>query len=121
MSNFLDMVAADNVRVFTNEAELGSKQTIICNGKEYADLTVTLTQPAQSQREALSDDHIQGIYKISAILNIIKRDLDVVPEQGSKLKIKRKRQFGDFFETFYVVTVRDEFGLLRLELEALDE
>lgn len=122
MSHFLDMAVNDNIRVFTNTNELGSRQTIRYDGQIYADIQVTLTKPTQCKRDSLSADHMQGVYHTTVLLNCIKADLKgVIPEQGSRLSIERKRGYNTFFEEFTILAVNDEFGLLRMELEALDE
>lgn len=41
----------------------------------------------------------------------------VVPEKGMKIKIND----GDFFREFYVASSVNEMGMLRVELEAIDE
>ncbi len=119
MSAFQDMVAADLHAVFLNPEEFGETRTIRYDGEVYADIPVVLTRKKEEERRKLADDHAQGIYRASFVLHCALSDLDGnLPEQGTRLRL------GDgagFFRTFYVSASGCEMGMVRLEMEVLDE
>ena len=117
--SFKDMVAADLKGVFLNPEEFGEVRTIQYDGEVYEDIPVVLTRKKEETRSRLADDYAQGIYLASFVMHCALSDLDGnLPEQGTRLRLGD----GDgFFRTFYVAASGCEMGMVRLELEVLDE
>lgn len=119
--SFKDMVAADIKGVFLNGAEFGEPRTIIYDGKRYEDITVVISGIKEKDRQPTVQDHAMGLYLVSATLHCSLDDLGGnQPEKGQKIKISSPRN-KEFFRTFYVAQSDCELGMLRVELEAIDE
>jgi len=122
MSGFKGMVEADIKDVFQNNDEFAEPHTVIYDGKTYKDIPVILIKVKQEKRRQLVWDHSQGLYLITAVAHIAASDLGgVEPEKGMKIKINNKKKDGDFFMEYYVASSKDNMGMLRIELEAIDE
>ena len=118
MSGFKDMVEADNKNVFVNSSEFADIHTVIYDGETYEDIPIVLTGIKEKDRRQLVSDHVQGLFLVSTIMHCAASDLGgVVPEKGMKIKIND----GTFYREFYVATSVNEVGMIRLELEAIDE
>ena len=118
MSGFKDMVEADNKNVFINASEFADIHTVIYDGVTYEDIPVVLSGIKEKDRRQLMADHVQGLYLVSSVMHCAASDLGgVVPEKGAKIKISDD----DFFREFYVATSVIDLGMIRLELEAIDE
>ncbi len=121
MSKFLDMVSRDNQRVFTNTNELGEKHTIMYDGHTYEAVPITMSAITQSKREQVTEDYAEGLYLVSAVMHCLACDLKgSKPERGERIKIS-DRAVPQFFNEYVIASVADEFGLLRIELEVIDE
>lgn len=124
--SFKDMVAADNHTTFLNLDEYGEKRIVIYDGVTYGGddhegIPVVLSGLKEKDRRQLMSDHIQGLYLVSAVLHCAISDLGgKQPEKGTRIKIST-RTGGSFFRTFYVAASVCDIGMLRVELEALDE
>lgn len=117
--SFKDMVAADIKAVFLNLDEFGEPRTIIYDGETYRGIPVVLTGRKEAERTQLADDHAQGIYQASHVLFCSLDDLDGnQPEQGTRLRISDE---DGFLRTYYVAASDCEMGMVRAELEVLDE
>lgn len=122
MSGFKDMVAADNAAVFMNVDEYAQFRTVRYDGEEYVDIPVVLSGIKEEDRPQLSSDHTQGLYLASDVLHCSKDDLGgVLPEKGQRIKINDQEGGGGFFREFYVASSHCAMGMLRVELEAIDE
>lgn len=122
MSGFKDMVAADNQSVFLNLGEFAEKRTIKYDGEVYADIPIVLTGMKEKDRRQLMRDHAQGLYLVSSVLHCAMSDLGgKQPEKGTRIKINDREGGGGFFREFYVAASVCEIGMLRIELEAIDE
>lgn len=120
MSGFKDMVAADNFGVFLNE--FAEKRTIIYDGSTYEDIPIVMTGLKEQDRRQLVSDHIQGLFLVSSVLHCAQSDLGgVQPEKGQRISINDEEGGGGFFREFYVASSVCEMGMLRIELEAIDE
>ena len=118
MSSFKNMVEADNKKVFVNDSEFAELHTIIYDDVTYEDIPVVMSGIKEKDRRQLVADHIQGLYLVTTVIHCAASDLGgVVPERGMKIKIND----GDFFREFYVASSVNEMGMLRVELEAIDE
>lgn len=121
MSKFLDMVAADNVRVFLNLDEFAKTRTIIYDGETYADVACVVNGFNESDRTTSVYDHAQGLYKVTQVLHCTKEALGGnQPEQGAKLRISDE-DTPSFFWDYYVASSNVEEGMLRVELEGIYE
>lgn len=122
MSGFKDMVAADNQSVFLNLSEFAEKRTIKYDGEVYEDIPIVLTGMKEKDRRQLMRDHAQGLYLVSSVLHCAMSDLGgKQPEKGTRIKINDREGGGGFFREFYVAASVCEIGMLRIELEAIDE
>jgi len=118
MSGFKDMVEADNKRVFINATDFAEIHTVIYDGETYEDIPIVLSGIKEKDRRQLVSDHVQGLFLVTSVLHCAASDLGgVVPEKGTKIKISD----GDFFREFYVGSSVNEMGMVRVELEAIDE
>ena len=65
---------------------------------------------------------LQGLYIVSSVLHCALSDLGgVQPERGQRIRINDQEGGGGFFREFYVASSVCEMGMLRVELEAVDE
>lgn len=122
MSGFKDMVAADNRRVFLNLDEFAERRTIVYDGVTYPDIPIVLSGLKEEERRQLVSDHIQGLFLASSVLHCAREDLGGnQPEKGMRIRINDEEGGGGFFREFYVASSTCEMGMLRVELEAVDE
>ena len=116
------MVNADIGNVFLNAGEFAEKRTIIYDGATYADVPVVLTNLKEKDRRQLQSDHVQGLFLVSCTLHCAQADLGgIQPEKGMRIKINDAEGGGGFFQSYYVAASGCELGMLRIELEAIDE
>lgn len=127
MSGFKDMVTADISAVFLNTDEFAVLRTVIYDGEtydgtEHKGIPVVLKGIKEEDRPHLVDDHVQGLYLVSLILDCAITDLGGnQPEQGCQIQINDEEGGEGFFRTFRVASSDCKMGMLRLELEAIDE
>lgn len=127
MSGFKDMVAADNINVFLNFEEFAEKRTVIYDGVTYDGpdhngIPIVLSGLKEKDRRQLVSDHVQGLYLVSSVLHCAIDDLGGnQPEKGTRISINDEEGGGGFFREFYVASSVCELGMLRIELEAIDE
>lgn len=122
MSGFKDMVAADIHNVFLNTEEFAELRTIRYDGEEYVDIPIVLTGLKEQDRRQLQSDHVQGLYLVTSVLHCALPDLGgKQPEKGGRIEINDEEGGGGFFRRFYVASSVCEMGMLRVELEAIDE
>lgn len=116
--SFKDMVAADNKSVFINNSEFAEPHTVIYDGTTYQDVPLVLTGLKEQDRRQLVPDHVQGLYLVTTVMYAAAADLGgVVPEKGMRIKISDD----DFYREFYVGASINDMGMIRVELEAIDE
>lgn len=121
MSAFKDMVIADNSNVFLNLNEFAEQHTIIYDGTRYENVSCVLAGLKEQDRRQTINDHAQGLYLVSTILHCSIADLGGnQPEKGTKIKITDDEN-GVYFREYNVVSSVCEIGMLRVELEAIDE
>lgn len=119
MSAFKDAVQEDLNSVFLNLDEFAEPHTVYYDGEEYHDVPMVLTGLSEKERVRQTiNDHAQGLYKVIRMLHC---DIAALggkqPEQGCKLGIDED----GFVRTYYVASSVCEMGMLRVELEAIDE
>ncbi len=118
MSGFKDMIESDNKNVFINESEFAEVHTVIYDGTTYEDVPIVMSGIKEKDRRQLVSDHVQGLFLVTSVMHYAASDLGgIVPEKGTKIKIND----GDFFREFFVGTSVNEMGMVRVELEAIDE
>lgn len=122
MSGFKDMAAQDIHGVFLNLDEFAEKRTIRYDGAEYMDIPIVLSGLKEQDRRQLQSDHAQGLYLVTSVLHCALTDLGGnQPEKGQRIRINDQEGGGGFFREFYVASSVCEMGMLRVELEAIDE
>lgn len=122
MSGFQETVARDVHGVFLNVEEFAQIRTIRYDGQEYQDIPIVLSDRTEEARRQLQSDHVQGLYRVSAVLYCARSDLGGnQPEQGARLSVNDREGGGGYFRSFYVAASGCEMGMLRVELEAMDE
>lgn len=122
MSGFKDMVAAANRSVFLNTDKFAERRTVIYDGETYEDIPVILSGVKEQDRGARVNDHAEGLYQVTGVLHCARDDLSgVQPEQGQIIKINDEEGGGGFFSQFHVASSKCSMGMLRVELEAIDE
>lgn len=122
MSGFKDMVAADIHNVFLNTDEFAELRTIRYDGEEYVDIPIVLTGLKEQDRRQLQSDQVQGLYLVTSVLHCALSDLGgKQPEKGGRIEVNDEEGGGGFFRRFYVASSVCEMGMLRVELEAIDE
>ena len=115
--NFKDMLTSDIHDVFLNLEEFAELRTV-----RYQDIPVVLEGPVNEEREQLRDDHIQGLHRVSAVLHCAESDLGgKLPRQGCPLQINNCEGGGGYFRRYYVAAAAREMGMLRIELEAIQD
>jgi len=118
MSGFKDMVEADINKVFINTSEFAEAYTVIYDGVTYENIPIVLSGISEKDRHQLVSDHVQGLFLATTEMYVAASDLGgVVPKKGTKIRIID----GDTCRTFYVGSSINEMGVIRLELEVLDE
>lgn len=91
-------------------------------GRPYEDIPIVLSGLKEKDRRQLMSDHAQGLYIVSSVLHCALSDLGgVQPERGQRIRINDQEGGGGFFQEFYVASSVCEMGMLRVELEAVDE
>lgn len=117
--NFKDCVAADIHKVFLNTGEFAQRRTVRYDGMEYPDVPLVLEELVQEQRDRLTDDHVGGLHRITAVLYCARADLGgKTPKQGAGLEIAA-REGGRFFQKYYIVSSACGMGMLEVRLEAV--
>lgn len=122
MSGFKDAVAQDICEVFLNLDDFAESRTVVYDGETYTDIPVVLSGTKQQSRRQLQTDHAQGMFLVTDVLHCALSDLGGrLPEKGQRLKINDLEGSGGFFHSYYVAASTSKMGMLRVELEAIDE
>lgn len=122
MSSFQDMVHRDIHNVFLNNDEYAAPRTVVYDGETYTNIPVVLTGLKEEARHQTTSDHAQGLYRVTAIAHLARCDLGgVQPEKGSKIRISDAEGECGFLRWYYIAKSDCEIGMLRLELEVIDE
>lgn len=121
--SFRDMVAEDIHGVFLNLDGFAEKRTVEYDGERYEDIPVVLKGfKEKGRRRLIESDHAQGLYLVTTVLHCAMNDLGgKQPEKGAQLRINDEEGGGGFFRLFYVASSVCEMGMLRVELEAIDQ
>lgn len=120
--SFKDSVASDVGHVFLNVGEFADKRTVEYDGERYVDIPIVLTGLKEQDRSQSQSDHAQGLFRVTSVLHCALSDLGGhQPEKGMRMRINEREGDGGFFQTFYVAASVVEHGMIRCELEAIDE
>lgn len=119
--SFKDMVASDIHGVFLNTDEFAEKRTVRYDGKTYPDVPVVLNGIKSKDRNQSMQDHAQGLYIVSDVMQVALSDIGgKLPERGTVIEVSTK-DGGTFLRRYYIGQAQNNVGMLRLELEAIDE
>lgn len=117
---FKDMVEADNLRTFLDVSTFGEIRTVICDGVEYEEIPCVISQMKEQDRVTVMSDHEHGLYRVTAVFHCRRSDLaGKLPEKGRKFGIYDEDD--GFLREYYVAQSSCDLGMVRLELEAIDE
>ena len=127
---FKETIQKDVFETFLTVDEFAERHTIVYDGVTYADILAVLEGPDELERKPVSagggvgggrSDSAAGLYQVSVILHCAIADIGgKLPEQGQKIKVSDQED-NRFFCAYYVAASHDEMGMLRLELEAIEE
>ena len=117
--SFKESVERDNRNIFLNLNEFAERKTIVYDGERYENIPIVLTGIKEQDRTNVKEsDHSQGLYLVTRVLHCSASDLKgIQPEKGTRIKIGDN----DFLREYYVASSVCEFGMLCVELEAIDE
>ncbi len=121
--NFKDIVKSDIATVIMNVDEFAENHSVRYDGETYDDVPIVFQKVKQSDRPAISSDHMEGIYLVTAVAYVNVGNLGgIVPEQGKYIEINDGEALGKpFYVRYKVATSKCEFGLITLELGYYDE
>lgn len=121
--SFREQLNADLKGVFLNDAEFADRRTVEYDGKTYKDVAAVMSGLQEKERRQLvtTGDRAEGLYLVEAMFYCDIDDLDGnQPEKGMRIAISDADGSG-FMRQFRVASSTCELGMLRLELEAIDE
>lgn len=117
--SFRDMVEHDNVSVFGNTSEFADLRTLCFDGMQFDDVPCVISKLKAKDRPVLASDHAQGLFLVTGTLHYPLSYTDGnVPEKGIKMKISDDT---GFLRMYFVAQSACDHGMVRLELEAIDE
>ena len=116
--SFKEMVAADNLRTFLDTGFYAEEHDIRRDGELYEAVPCVISQMKEQDRATTMSDHAQGLYRVSTIFHCRQSDIGgETPEKGRKFSICED----GFWREFYIAQSSCDMGMVRLELEAVDE
>lgn len=116
---FKDVVARDIRNVFMNPDELAEKCTVEHCGEVYKNITASLQQISESDRQGRKmDDYAQGLHRASAVFFCAAEDLGGgCLRKGKPLEITRHVGNRRIRRKYFVVSCSCEMGMVEAELE----
>lgn len=66
--SFKDRVNRDAGKVFLDTRFFAENRTIRYDNEEYVDISVSLQETGEEERQSKADDHAQGFYLVRAVL-----------------------------------------------------
>jgi len=117
--SFKDVLNDDVINVFLDVDAFAEARNVIYEGETYENVPMVLKGlKQQGRRYKVEGEREPGIFLVTTVVHFAAEALGgVIPEKNTRIKISE----GDFFREFYVVASVNEMGMVRLELEALDE
>jgi len=121
--SFKSMVLADVKGVFLNTEFFGEKRTVRYDSNTYSDIPVVITAiKEQDRRMRTTKDHAQGLYMVTTIMHCALSDIGgIQPEKGMKISVNDREGGDGFFTQYFIGNSSMDMGMVRLELEAIDE
>ena len=122
---FKEMVKADNQNVFLDTDFFGELRTVefdgnVYSGKDGEGIPVLISQMKEQDRVTQMSDHEHGLYRVTSVFHCKAEDVDGnIPEKGRKFGIYDPDD--RFLREYYVAQSSCDMGMIRLELEAIDE
>lgn len=123
--SFKEMVKADNQNVFLDTDFFGELRTVTFDGNTYSGkdgegIPVLISQLKEQDRVTQMSDHEHGLYLVTSVFHCKAEDVGGnVPEKGRKFGIYDPDD--QFLREYYVAQSSCDMGMIRLELEAIDE
>ncbi len=108
---FKDQLEKD-LDVFINSEEFAELKDIYYGGKSYS-VSVIFERDIQKNRKQSTNDHGEGVFLVDSRLHLKVSDFDVKPRQGRNIEVDD--------ESFRIVKVSVELGVIILDLEMFDE
>lgn len=120
--SFKDGVFNDVHGVFLNTDEFAEMRSVYYDDELYADIPVVLTGPKETARTQRREDHAEGLYAVRPVMHCALSDMGGrQPEKGARIAINERAGTDGFYRQYYILASDCEMGMLRLELEAIDE
>ena len=122
---FKEMVEADNLRTFLDVNTFGEFRTVEFDGDVYSGedgkgIPVVISQMKEQDRVTVMSDHEHGLYRVTAVFHCKLDDVGGnIPEKGRRFGIYDPDD--RFLREYYVAQSSCDHGMIRLELEAIDE
>ena len=118
-----ELIAADNDAVFLNCSDFAEARSVRYDGERYDDVPMTLTRRKQHELVQLASEHTEGLHIADAVAHFSIRQVNgVLPKPGRWIEISDGEALGAAFFRQYRILVSDcEMGMVRLELEAVEE
>jgi len=120
---FKEMVESANKAVFLNADKFAEIRTVRYNDETYVDIPIILAKLKENDRTVIvGQDGDQGLFRVSAVLRCAKSDLrGKEPEKGQRISINHREGGDGYFSNYTIITSVCDMGMIRLELEAIDE
>lgn len=117
--SFKDIIAGDIRNVFMNQDEFAEKCTVRYDGVVYKDITASLQEVSESDRQQRTrDDYSQGLHRASAVFYCAAEDLGGGHLcKGHTLEIARRVGAKRFRQKYTIVSCTCEMGMVEAELE----
>lgn len=118
--SFKEMAEADNLKVFLDIEIFGENRNVTFDGETFEEIPCVISKMKEQDRITVMSDHEHGLYRVTAVFHCKLDDLGgVIPEKGRKFGIYDPDDF--FLREYYVAQSSCDLGMVRLELEAIDE
>lgn len=117
---FKEMVASDNGSVFLDTEYFGEERDLTFDGDTYCQVKCVISQMKEQDRVTTMSDHEHGLYRVTSVFHCKQSDIGGhLPEKGRKFGIYDPDDA--FLREYYVAQSSCDHGMVRLELEAMDE
>ena len=123
--SFKETVSSDNSKVFLDTSYFGENRIVTFDGETYSGdegdgIPCVISQMKEQDRVTQMSDHEHGLYRVTSVFHCKADDVDGnIPEKGRKFGIHDPDDH--FLREYYVAQSSCDMGMIRLELEAIDE
>ena len=107
---------ASDMKVFHNCGEFGNMTDLWYQGKKYT-VPLIIDHTAADERQRVSGDNAEGLYKSDCLVYISHHDLGFAPKKGRQIEI----DVAGSVEMYQIEKSEYEDGEIILELVVLDE